>query len=156
MPAPLIAGFMAGIGALIVSRQAASALGITKMQMEENRTLLECLSDPSLLVDMIHLPSVGLIGLTLLSAMVLPKLYPRAPAIMIAAAASTVVQALFQFPGVEMVGQLPASLPAPSMPHLPSSNDMGGIVLSSFVFVRLFPPKFRQQTNNNKKKTADL
>jgi len=128
IPSPLVAGFMAGIGALIVSRQATAALGVA-----DSKSLTALLLDPSF-SEMLHLPSIGLAGMTVMTAMIIPRFFPKAPSIMIAATLSTLAQVYFGFPGVEMVGALPASLPAPSLPHLPSPNDMGNILLSSVVF----------------------
>jgi len=138
IPSPLVAGFIGGIGALIISNQVPVALGIAK-QSEGSLIAMLLASDAPIatLMGMANPASLALASLTVAIAMTLGKKYPRSPAMMISVAAATLLQAGLNFPGVEMIGPLTASLPAPSLPQLPSLNDLGGIALYSGLFYGL-------------------
>ena len=140
IPSPLIAGFIGGIGALIISNECSRALGVVNQPGTSLAGTLMATSDPfTTLISLINPGSLLLAGVTVFTALAIAKRYPKYPAIMVSVAVATLLQTIFQLPGVQMIGELPASLPAPSLPAIPQLSDMTGIGLYSLLFVCLLP-----------------
>lgn len=132
VPIPVIAGFTAGIGAIILLGQYPRALGLPP-------------PDPSHVCDVFtHAreifqqasPSAAALALfTLMLTFLLPRLSPRIPAALVAVA----VPAFAAFAlglNVEKVGAIPSSLPLPSWPALPSAG-IGSLLASVFAVYAL-------------------
>jgi high affinity sulfate transporter 1 len=111
---PVLAGFKAAIGLVIIVDQAPKLLGIHVQKTGFLRDIFRVLSDaretsvPTLLV------SIGLAALIL----ALMRFAPRVPAPLVAVALSIVASALLDLPshGVKTVGAIPGGLPSPTLP----------------------------------------
>lgn len=111
---PVLIGFKAGIGVVIVLDQLPKILGIHFAR----GTFLH-----NLLATVRGIPHTSMSTLAVGAAMLillvgLEKFVPRAPAPLIAVAAGIAASALFQLPshGVELVGRVPSGLPSIAMP----------------------------------------
>jgi high affinity sulfate transporter 1 len=131
---PVLVGFKAGIGLVIVLDQLPKILGIHIARAGFFRDLLATISG----IPHASLPTVvvGLVMITLLIGM--ERFMPRAPAPLIAVAVGIAGAALFslQSHGVELVGRIPRGFPSLSMPDLSLAKRMWpgalGIALMSF------------------------
>jgi high affinity sulfate transporter 1 len=131
---PVLAGFKAGIGLVIVVDQVPKLLGFHIAKTGFFRDILAMIQ---------HMPQTS--RLTLLLALVmlalmfgLKRFVPKAPAPLIAVALGIAASAVFGFAhmGVETVGNIPRDLPSWMWPNLKLLEDMwpgaAGIALMSF------------------------
>lgn len=131
---PVLVGFEAGIGVVILIGQLKSVLGVHVMSQSTIGTLLEL---PGLLPQ-VHGATLltGLVGIAAL--IVLPRLLPRVPASLVWVAVSIAASAFLNLDarGVKLVGALPAGLPSLSLPDLSMIKLLWpgalGIALMSF------------------------
>ena len=131
---PVLAGFKAGIGLVIVVDQLPKLLGFHIVKTGFFRDILAMIQ---------HLPQTSRVTLLLALAMialmvVLERFAPRAPAPLIAVALGIAASALLGLPqmGVETVGKIPRGLPSWVWPNLGLLEQMwpgaAGIALMSF------------------------
>jgi len=114
IPLPVIAGFTAGIGAIILIGQLPRAFGLP---LPENPYIFSVLNHVWHLLPQVKLITVSLSFLTIATVFFLPRYFPRLPAVLIAVILPTLLAYLFKFP-VETIGVIPNSLPLPKIPHL--------------------------------------
>ncbi len=91
IPLPVIAGFKAGIGVLIVISQLPKALGLPPPAHSEALAVLTHLYR---LMDQAQINTISLAGLTLILTFVLPKRFPKLPAALLAVFSVTVIAQL--------------------------------------------------------------
>lgn len=131
---PVLVGFEAGVGIVILIGQLKSVLGVTVASHSTLGTLLEL---PGLLPQ-VHGATLltGLAGIAVLLAV--PRFAPRLPAPLVWVAASIAAAAVFGLEalGVKSVGALPSGLPSPALPDLSLARMLWpaalGIALMSF------------------------
>lgn len=130
VPMPVIAGFTAGIGAVIFVGQLPRALGLA---MPEKSDTLNVLKYVAAELPSANLTSLGLTLLTLGIIFGLPKLMPKLPAILVGVVATSL---LVVFSGIEtqVIGAIPDSLPMPKLPEFPAEGLMPLIVATITVF----------------------
>jgi SulP family sulfate permease len=131
---PVLAGFKAGIGLVIVVDQVPKLLGFHIVKTGFFRDILAMIQ---------HLPQTSRITLVLALVMILlmvglERFVPRAPAPLIAVAVGIAASAVLGLPqmGVETVGKIPRDLPSWVWPNLGLLEQMwpgaAGIALMSF------------------------
>ena len=131
---PVLAGFKAGIGLVIVVDQVPKLLGFHIVKTGFFRDILAMIQ---------HLPQTSRITLVLALVMIvlmvgLERFVPRAPAPLIAVAVGIAASAVLGLPqmGVETVGKIPRDLPSWMWPNLGLLEQMwpgaAGIALMSF------------------------
>ncbi|MEC3981999.1 SulP family inorganic anion transporter, partial [Amycolatopsis sp. H20-H5] len=113
IPWPLVEGFSLGIAIVIAAQQVPSALGVAKPDVENAAaaaavTVARFAQHPQWAV-------LGLLALSVVLAVALPKLHRSLPASLIAVVVVTGVASLTGAE-VTVIGNLPSSLPAPSLP----------------------------------------
>ena len=131
---PVLVGFEAGVGVVILVGQLKSVLGVHVTSHSTIGTLLEL---PGLLPQA-HGATVlvGLAGIAVL--LVLPHLVPRLPSSLVWVALSITASAVFGFEalGVKSVGAVPSGLPSLMLPDLSLAGQLWpaalGIALMSF------------------------
>ena len=131
---PVLVGFKAGIGVVIIVDQIPKVLGIhfTKGSFPHNVA--------SIFLELPHiaLPTLAVGVFTIVGLVVIEKLRPRwpAPLIIIAAAIAAVSLLVLQNYGISLVGAIPAGLPSFAVPELGLAQQMWpaalGIALMSF------------------------
>lgn len=119
IPYPVIVGFTAGIGVFIFTKQFKDFFGLS---LEANPaeflpTLVSYLKS----FQTFSGPSIGIGLMTILLSLGLQKFRPKWPDLLIAVVISGALTAVFNLPIAtvgKIFGQMPASLPAPSLPRL--------------------------------------
>jgi len=118
--APVLTGFKAGIGLVILVGQLGKVLGISVSKGPFFQTLLAVLQG----LGETHWPTflTALVALAIL--IILPRLVPRLPAALVAVAVGIAASALLGLEayGVKLVGDIPPGLPAFTLPALSLSN----------------------------------
>jgi high affinity sulfate transporter 1 len=131
---PVLVGFKAGVGVVIIIGQLKSVLGVHV----KGKTTVDTLLELPALVTQAHGPTllVAAVGVALLVA--LPRVLVRAPASLVWVAMSIVAAPLIGFEalGIESVGSVPAGLPRMVLPDIALVSRLWpaalGIALMSF------------------------
>lgn len=118
VPVPVVAGFTAGIGAIILIGQLPRALGLPPPAQSH---VLDVLTHVGRLLHEARPASLALAVLTLAIVLGLPRVLPRLPAPLIAVIVPTVLCVALGL-DVQTIGALPRSLPEPRLPALPGSG----------------------------------
>jgi len=133
VPLPVIEGFTAGIGAIILIGQLPRALGLPSPAQSHVFDVVTHIAD----LASRTLP--GAVAITLLTLGVLyglPKLAPRVPPHLVAVGLSTAVVAAFGL-DVATIGEIPRSLPAPRLPALPAGISLASLAGSTLLVFAL-------------------
>ncbi len=132
---PVLTGFKAGIGLVILVGQLGKVLGIPVEKGPILQTVLKLLGN----LDQIHWLTFVLALVTLAILILLPRLTKRLPAPLVAVALGVLLSPLLNLDalGVKLVGDIPAGLPSFSLPDLSLAGALWpgalGIALISFV-----------------------
>jgi high affinity sulfate transporter 1 len=131
---PVLIGFKAGIGTVIVVDQLPKILGIHFAK----GSFLQNVQSIALEVSHLSLATLAVGALTMIGLVLIERFRPRWPAPLIIIAAGIASVAFFALPkyGVELVGAIPAGLPPIDVPELALVNQLWsgalGIALMSF------------------------
>jgi carbonic anhydrase len=128
VPIPVISGFTAGIGAIILIGQLPRVLGLAP---PDQAHVFYVISHIATYLHETQWAAVLIAGLTLTINMGLPKIFPKLPAPLCAVGISTLVTHLFSFQ-IGLIGTIPRSLPVPKFPALPTEG-WGALVASAFI-----------------------
>ncbi|MDR3476978.1 MAG: bifunctional SulP family inorganic anion transporter/carbonic anhydrase [Gammaproteobacteria bacterium] len=118
MPYPVIAGFTAGIGAIILIGQLPRVLGI---EATTDTYVLKVFLHVMKQVHNIDLATLFTVICTVGIIFILPRFFSRIPAVVIAVIVPTVAVHYLKIP-LETIGKIPSSLPLPQLPHLPKEG----------------------------------
>jgi high affinity sulfate transporter 1 len=131
---PVLIGFKAGIGLVIVTDQIPKLLGIHVARGSFVHNVLGIFEG----LTKISLPTLA-VGLVMIAILVgIERLFPRAPAPLVAVAVGIAASAFLglQARGVELVGQIPRGLPSFTLPDISLVRHLGlgavAIALMSF------------------------
>lgn len=129
VPLPVVEGFTAGIGAIILIGQLPRALGLPAPPQAHVFDVVAHIGD---LFGQSRPTAVVVTVATLVALYALRKLTPRMPAHLVAVVLATTGVALF---GVETdtIGSIPRSLPPPTLPMLPEKLPVATLVGSTLV-----------------------
>lgn len=128
VPAPVVAGFTAGIGAIILIGQLPGALGLVPPDQSHVRDVITHLVD---LIDETN-PAALALSLTAVSiTVVLPRLAPRWPAPLVAVIVPTVLAYALGM-RVDVIGSMSSALPRPHLPPWPTQG-WGELVGASLI-----------------------
>jgi SulP family sulfate permease len=131
---PVLVGFEAGLGIVILVGQLKSVLGIPV----QSHTTLGILRELPALLPQAHVPTmlVAIVGVAIL--LYLPRLLPRVPASLVWIAVSIAAFSLFDLGalGIKVVGAVPAGLPSLALPDVSLAMQLVpaalGVALMSF------------------------
>jgi len=132
---PVLTGFKAGIGLVILVGQLGKVLGMPLEKGPVFQTILQIVRN----LDQIHWPTFVLSLGTLAILVFLPRLTKRLPAPLVAVAVGILASALLNLGarGIALVGEIPAGLPSFSLPDLALVSALWpgalGIALMAFV-----------------------
>ena len=115
VPLPVIAGFTAGIGVIILISQLPRAFGL--LPPPESHTL-DVFYHLKQYLEQINLSCFLVVIVTVFIIRVLPKFFPTFPSILPAVVIATLIVYLFNLKHVPLIGPIPASLPSPHFPKL--------------------------------------
>ena len=152
---PVLTGFKAGVGLVIVVGQVPKMLGV---HIQDEGFFRKLFAIPRHLPET-SLPTLVLALAVLLLALGLKRFVPRAPAPLLALAAGIAASALLglQNMGVALVGHIPSGLPRLVLPHLSlvwqAWPGAAGIALMSFVETVAVEGPSRQRVSHHQKLT---
>ena len=129
---PILTGYKAGIGLVILSGQLGKVLGIKV----DGNGFFENIADVVRGLDDISWPTLALGGATIALLLVLPRIVPRIPAPLVAVAAGIAVVVALD-PDVAVIGAVPSGLPSFEVPAFDGWRALvpaaGGIALMAAV-----------------------
>lgn len=130
IPWPVIEGFTLGIAVIIFLQQVPAALGVAKPAGENTAVSAVRAAEDALSGDG-ALWALGLAGVVIAVMIVGPRLHRSVPASLLGVAVATLV-ARVAGADVSMVGELPDSLPTPTLPDFSAGllSDLFGAVLA--------------------------
>lgn len=111
MPYPVISGFMTGIGAIIICVEIAPLFG-----MQASGSVVDALASLSALPTSWNRDAVLISAVSLALIYLLPFVYKKIPASLVALVAATVLTHFFQL-DVPKIGSIPAAFPQPKLPN---------------------------------------
>lgn len=117
---PVLVGYMAGVAAIMVVSQLGKLAGFTLPAKGFVRQAVYVAGH----LDAVHVPTL-LLGLVTLTVMLVGSaVFPRAPMALIGmlGAAGAVVLLDLRAVGVTVIGEIPAGLPIPSLPHVSAAG----------------------------------
>jgi carbonic anhydrase len=118
VPYPVVAGFTAGIGAIILIGQLPRALGLPPPDQSHVFDVIRHLTQLG------HTANIQVVALVLFTVVVikgLNRIHSKIPAPLVAVVLSTLAVSFFSL-SVPLIGAIPRSLPLPSLPALPQDN----------------------------------
>lgn len=130
IPWPVIEGFTLGIAVIIFLQQVPAALGVSRPEGENTaavafRAVRDAADGDGLWW------AIGLVGLVVAIMVIAPRIHRGLPSSLLAVVAATVVARLGDA-SVGVIGELPSSLPSPSLPAFDAGliSDLFGAVLA--------------------------
>lgn len=132
---PVLTGFKAGIGVVILVGQLGKVLGLT---MPSGMSVFETLATLVTDLNQINWPTVVLAAVTLAILIFLPRFVPKIPAALVAVAFGIGLSAFVNLSdmGIALIGDIPKGLPSFSLPDLSLLGSLWlpalGIALMSF------------------------
>jgi len=133
VPQPVIAGFTAGVGGVMLFNQLPRMLGVVGPSAPG---ILEMVSHVATQLGNIHPASVVLSLGTLATVILLPKVYPKVPASVVAVVGAATLNVVFGL-GAPVIGSFPCNFPMPSMPALPDFETMYSLMGASLTLYGL-------------------
>jgi carbonic anhydrase len=133
VPVPVIVGFTTGIGAIILIGQLPRALGLPPPDQSHVFDVLAHIGDE------MHQARPYAVALSVSAALIcllLPKVLRRVPAPLVAVVLPTLAVVLLGLP-VPVIGDIPRSLPPPSLPGLPPLASLGALLGSTLAVFAL-------------------
>lgn len=130
VPVPVVAGFTAGIGALLFIGQLPRALGLPPPDQSHIFDVIIHIRD---LINQSEIISVILALTAITITFLLPKLSPRLPAALIALIVPSFLVAIFGIP-TQTIGNIPNSLPFPKLPNFPQNHLFELLSVSFMVY----------------------
>jgi high affinity sulfate transporter 1 len=131
---PVLTGFKAGIGVVILVGQLGKVLGLSIPSESVLQTFLSIVTS----LGQINWPTVLLSVVTLAILILMPRFVPRIPSALVAVLFGIAISALFNVNelGIALIGDIPAGLPSFSLPDLSLLSSLWpaalGIALMSF------------------------
>jgi len=116
IPDPVIVGFTAGIGVVIFVGQWKDFFGLS-VPLPLNAHFIHKFFATAAALPQLNIASTGLGILSLMLAAWSTAIYKRLPGPLVAMVAATLIQSIFQFPGVATIGSLFGGIPT-QLPHL--------------------------------------
>lgn len=131
IPIPVVMGFTAGIGAIILIGQFPRILGLPAPPESDVFSVILHINN---LLHQTQSTALLLALGTLIITLGLPRVWPRLPAPLFAVIIPSLI-AYFLHLKVELVGQIPSSLPLPSIPALPHDGMVWSELITSMFVV---------------------
>lgn len=132
VPLPVIAGFTAGIGVIILIGQLPRAFGLTPPPESDIFSVIAHLGE---YLHQINGTCILLVALTIGIIRGLPKALPKVPAILPAVMTVSLITYFFNLSDVPLIGAIPRSLPAPTPPTMTSISISDLIMNAFFVYL---------------------
>lgn len=131
VPLPVIAGFTAGIGAIILIGQLPLVFGLPAPDQSHIFSVYEHMRD---YFHEINLISLGLAATTILIIRGLPKFVPKIPSALVAVVVVTLINYFFAL-HVTTIGEIPRTLPSPHFPAMPNYPWQSILMGAFFIYL---------------------
>jgi SulP family sulfate permease len=130
IPWPVVEGFTLGIAVIIFMQQVPAALGVAKPD-GENTAVVAFRAGRHAVESNGSWWAVALVVIVVVVMVGAPRIHRGLPASLLAVVIATLV-ARFADAGVGVIGELPSSLPSPSIPHFETAlvSDLFGAILA--------------------------
>ncbi len=128
VPLPVVAGFTAGIGVIIIVGQLPRAFGLAPPPESHVFDVLHHIKG---YFHEINYSSLLLVVLTLLIIRGLPRIFPKAPAILISVVVAAAIVTFFNIP-ITLIGKIPNTLPTPHFPTGWGNISIQALLFNSF------------------------
>ncbi|HEU4405713.1 MAG TPA: bifunctional SulP family inorganic anion transporter/carbonic anhydrase [Polyangiaceae bacterium] len=133
VPSPVVEGFTAGIGAIILVGQLPRALGLPAPPESHVFDVVAHIGD---LLYQTRPAALAVAAVSLGSILALERLSKRIPAHLVAVAVPALAVALLGL-GLETIGEIPRSLPPPRLPSLPEGSGLAALAGSTLLVFAL-------------------
>lgn len=133
VPQPVISGFTAGVGGVMLVGQLPRMLGIVG---PASPGLIEMGSHVMAQLSNVHPASIVLSLGTLATTLILPKIFPKIPASLVAVVGAAALNATLGL-GAPVIGAISPSFPMPSIPSIPDLDTMYSLVGASLTLYGL-------------------
>lgn len=133
VPQPVISGFTAGVGGVMLVGQLPRVMGIAG---PSSPGLMEMGSHVLAQLSHVNPASVGLSIGTLAATLILPKIFPKVPASLVAVVGAAALNFTLGL-GAPVIGSISASFPMPSIPSMPDVDTMYSLVGASLTLYGL-------------------
>jgi len=130
IPSPVVTGFTAGIGAIILAGQLPRALGLPA---PDPAHICDFWTHAGEMFRQFQMASLGVAVLTLLIMYFVPKRWPKVPAAMVAVIIPSLLVIVLGLK-LDVIGQIPNQLPLPTMPIFPKTGFWDLIVAAFTVY----------------------
>src|SRR3989338_4116203 len=134
MPIPVIEGFTAGIGAIILIAQLPRALGLPAPSESH---VIDVIMHIGNLLNHSQIQAVLIALLAIFLLWVIPKISIKLPAPLIAVAVPSILAAYFADENLLLIGEIPRTLPLPSFPKWPDGIAWLQLLETSFLIYAL-------------------
>ncbi|MHB1949569.1 MAG: bifunctional SulP family inorganic anion transporter/carbonic anhydrase [Gammaproteobacteria bacterium] len=131
VPIPVIAGFTAGIGVIILIGQLPRAFGL--LPPAESQTI-DVLLHVKKYFHLVNWTCFSLTVFTILVIRLLPKILPKIPSVLVAVIATSLIVSFFHL-DVPLIGAVPRTLPSPHFPPYPDFNFSEVIFIAFSIFL---------------------
>ena len=132
VPLPVIAGFTAGIGVIIVIGQLPRAFGLTPPPESDVFCVFSHLKE---YLHQINGSCILLVVLTIGIIRGLPKAFQKIPSILPAVIIVSMVAFIFDLSDVPVIGAIPRTLPSPSLPSMTAISVKDLLINAFFVYL---------------------
>lgn len=132
VPLPVIAGFTAGIGVIILIGQLPRAFGLMPPPESDIFSVFLHLKQ---YLHAINGSCIFLVALTIGIIHGLPKVLPRVPAILPAVIISSIVAYFADFGNVPLIGSIPDTLPFPQFPAFPAISIQDLVINALIIYL---------------------
>ncbi len=133
VPMPVIGAFTSGIGVIIIIGQLPRVFGLPQPSQSHITSVLSHLAQ---YFHHIKPESAIIVVATIAIIRLLPKLFPRIPATIVAVFVATGIVHLFSMGHVPVIGDIPRTLPAPHLPSVPTAS-FSELMLTTFTIYML-------------------
>lgn len=133
VPLPVISGFTAGIGVIILIGQLPRAFGL--MPPAESH-IIDIFNHIKEYFHEINGVCLFVVVATIVIIRGLPKVLPKVPPILPAVAVATALVYFFNLT-VPLIGEIPRTLPMPQLPHMVADMSFSELILNSFTIYLL-------------------
>ena len=159
---PILTGYITGTALIVIANQLGKLFGISLESDDFFAKILELITK----LDETHLQTLALGLITLLTLIMLKRLFPKIPGTLVVVIAAIVVSTFFNLAdlGIAVVGQIPSGLPMPQIPQvslsdlralLPAALAMSILIFSDEVLTaRVFARKNRYEIDTNQELIA--
>lgn len=128
VPLPVIAAFTSGIGVIIIIGQLPRVFGLPQPDQSH---IFNVISHLWQYLSAMQVSAVMIVISTIAIIKLMPRFFPKVPGAIVAVILITVLVSIFPFKSINLIGEIPRTLPVPKIPIM-SITSIGGLLLTTF------------------------